>query len=88
MSRLPDPIATEFFGILRTWFLLLVELEAKARQDLLSGSKSAGASLIAIAKANDIILAAARDMATEKIEPQKVCAEMHGFYTSLEALKR
>ena len=88
MSAAPDPIATEFFGILRVWFHLLVALEAKARQDLVSGSKSAHASLIAIAKANDIILAAARDMAQEKIFPQNFTAEMSGFYKSLAALKK
>jgi hypothetical protein len=86
MRRSLDPIATEFFGILRVWFHLLVALEAKARADLVSGSKSAHTSLIAIAKANDIILAAARDMAQEKA-PNFV-AEMSGFYKSLEALKK
>jgi hypothetical protein len=86
MRPAPDPIVKEFFGILRVWFHLLVALEAKARADLGKGSKSAHASLIAIAKANDIILAAARDMAQEKA-PNFV-AEMSGFYKSLDALKK
>ena len=56
----------EFLGILRLFFFCLRELEAKARQDLQKGSRSARASLKAIAKADDIILSAARDAALKK----------------------
>jgi hypothetical protein len=83
-----DPVIDEFFGLLRVLSLCIRETEAKARRDLVSGIKSADASLKAIAKADDMILSAARDIAHEKVLPQNFTEEMTAFYASLEFLKK
>jgi hypothetical protein len=87
MSR-RDPVIDEFFGLLRVLSLCIRETEAKARRDLVLGIKSASASLKAIARADDMILSAARDMAHEKVSHQNFTDEMNAFYASLEFLKK